>query len=240
MKLSTDSISSLEKVLSTCAIAGIDAIVIEDGALRGVNEDKTCVIIAQYPHPGVPKIKEGFKMGLSRLGILANRLALFKADPQMTVDAKENERGDISSLDIVSPSAKIQFRCTAAGLIKAPKRVNDVEKNKVEIQKEQIPFILSGAKSMSAKRVVIASKNDGVFFEFTDTNQDTFSVKVAEAIGEIFAHHFPAEVFLPLVRAAVNNNSDDETISLSIGEVGTVNIQVNGYTLTILPQVQEQ
>ena len=239
MKLSVESIANLEKVLATCGIAGIDAIVIEEDSLRGVNEDKTCVIIANQPHPGVPKIKEGYKMGLSRLGVLSNRLSLFKADPQTTVDAKENERGEIASLEIASPSAKVQFRCTASALIKAPKRVNDNVKHNVTVQKEQIPFILSGAKSMSAKRVVIASKNDGLFFEFTDTNQDTFSVKVAESAGEVFAHHFPADVFLPLIRAAVNNNADDETISIEIGEVGTINIVVNGFTLTVLPQVQE-
>lgn len=236
MKLSVSSIQNLEKLLQTCSIADIDAIIIEEGMLRGINEDKTCIILS---NENLPEFNEGTKIGLSRLGVLNNRLSLFKNDPLMTVDAKENTRNEIAALEIASPSAKVQFRCTAPGLIKAPKKINDELDFVIEVQKDQIPFILSGAKSMSAKRTVIAGKNDGIYFEFTDTNQDTFSIKVAEPNGSTFAHHSPASVFLSLIRAAVNNNEDEKIISLNIGKNGTVEILVNKYTLTILPQVQE-
>ncbi len=237
MKLSVESIKNLENLLSTCSIASIDAIVIEDNTARGVNEDKSCVIIASH---NVPKLPELNKMGLSRLSTLVNRLSLFKSDDQMVVDAKENDKGEISSLEISSPSAKVQFRCTASALIKAPKKINDTQKFVVDIKKEQIPLILSGAKSMGAKRAVIASKKDGTFFEFTDTNQDTFSIRVADSLDVVIAHHYPAEVLLPLIRAASSNLTDEDSgISLNIGEVGTVNISVNGYSLTVLPQIQE-
>lgn len=236
MKLSPSSIQNLERLLQTCSIADIDAIIIEDNTIRGVNEDKSCVIISDQ---NVPELKEGTKMGLSRLGILNNRLSLFKNDPQMVVDAKENSRDEISALEISSPSAKVQFRCTAPGLIKAPKKINDEFAFSIKVEKEQIPFILSGAKSMSPKRVVIAGKDDGIYFEFTDTNQDTFSIKVDEPTLRIFAIQLPATVFLALIRASVNNNEEDKYITLNVGKIGTVNLLVNNYTMTILPQVQE-
>lgn len=233
MKLTLESITCLEKLLTTCAIVDIDSIIIEDGTVRGVNEDKSCVIISSV---SVPELPELYKMGLSRLSTLNTRLALFKSDPQTIVDARENDRGEISSLEISSPSAKVQFRCTSAALIKAPKKINDTVKFMLELDRDQVPFILSGAKSMGAKKAVIASKKDGTFFEFTDTNQDTFSIRVGDSLDEVFAHHFPAGVFLPLLRAVINNEG---AIILNIGEIGTLNLTVNGYPLTILPQIQD-
>jgi len=233
MKLSPESISNLDKLLSTCAIVDIDAIIIEEGTVRGVNEDKSCVIISSV---GVPELPEGLKMGLSRLGTLNARIGLFKNDPQTVIDMKENERQEITSLEISSPSAKVQFRCTSTALIKAPKKINDTVKFTLEIDRDQVPLILAGAKSMGAKKAVIASKKDGTFFEFTDTNQDTFSIRVGESMDQVFAHHYLAGVFLPLLRAVINNEG---AILLNIGEIGTLNITVNGYPLTVLPQVQE-
>lgn len=238
MKLSPESIAYLDKILSTCAIAGIDAIIIDADGVRGINENKTCVIISQTQ---IPKLPELYKMGLTRLNVLTNRLSLFKSDPQISVEAKENEqRTEISSLEVSSPSAKVQFRCTSSSLIKAPKKINDTAKFVLTINKEQVPFILSGAKSMSAKFAILAGKKDGVFFEFTDSNQDTFSTKVAESNDLIFANCYAAEVLLPLIKSAAANLSDSENvISIEIGEIGTAQLMINGYALTVLPQIQE-
>ena len=231
MKLSLISISNLETVLSTCAVAGIDTIIIEDGAIRGINDDKSCIIISDK---NVPELPENTKLGLSRLGNLSSRLSLFRADPQLAVDAKENDRGEISTLEISSPSGKVQFRATSSALIKAPKKVNDVEKYVVTIGKDSVPFILQGSKAMGAKNVVIASKKDGVYIECTDTNQDVFSTRVAEPQADIFANTYKADVLLALLKAACVS----ETVNMSIGEVGTLSIEVNGHNLIILPQVQ--
>lgn len=249
MKLTPESVLQLEKILATCALVDIDTLIIEHNpvngpSVRGVNENKSCVIISsglQAKNAGnIPTLSdsttESLTLGLSRLSSLNARLSLFKADPETTVNLKENDKCEVSSIDISSPTAKVQFRCTSPALIKAPKKINDIEKYSLILDRDQIPFILSGAKAMSAKRAVIVSKKDGTFFEFTDTNQDTFSIRVADAFDEVFAHHFPADVFLPLLRAAINNEGD---IILSIGEIGTVKFIINGYPLTILPQVQE-
>jgi len=233
MKLSAEAIANLENLLATCIPVGIDAIILEEGTVRGVNEDKTCVIISSV---GVPELSTEIKMGLSRLSVLGNRLALFKSDPQLVVDVKENANNEASSIEISSPAAKVQFRCTSPSLIKAPKKINDSIAHKIELDYDQIPFILSGAKAVTSKKAVIASKADGVFFEFTDVNQDTFSIKVAESTGKVFVHHFPSDVFLTVLRRAIN--IEGKTF-LNIGEVGTLSAIVNGYPLTILPQIQE-
>ena len=238
MKLSPESIANLEKILSTCSIASIDAIIIDEEGVRGINENKSCVIIS---NTNVPKLPESFKMGLTRLGVLTNRLSLFKSDPQITVDAKENDqRAEISSLEVSSPTAKVQFRCTSSALIKAPKKINDTVKFSLSINKDQVPFILSGAKSMSAKFAVLAGKKDGIFFEFTDSNQDTFSTKVSDSNDLIFANCYAADVLLPLIKSAAAGMADSENIlSIEIGEIGTARLQINGYDLTVLPQIQE-
>jgi len=55
MKLSVSSIQNLEKLLQTCSIADIDAIIIEEGMLRGINEDKTCIILSNENLPTIPR-----------------------------------------------------------------------------------------------------------------------------------------------------------------------------------------
>ena len=233
MKLSLQSINNLTNVLETCAVAGIDTIIIEEKAIRGISDDKTCIIISDK---NVPELPELSKLGLSRLGVLSCRLSLFKTDPQLSVDVKLHQNGvDISTLEISSPSAKAQFRATSASLIKAPKKVNDTVKHSITINKEVIPFITQGVKAMGAKTIVLAAKKDGVFIECSDTNQDVFSTKVAEPTAEIFVNNYKADAFLALIKAACTS----DTVTVSIGEVGTMNIEVNGHNLIILPKTQE-
>ena len=236
MKLNQKSIKNLQDLLSLCSIADIESVVIEDNAIRGISEDKSCVIISDK---NIPDFGEGAKIGLSRLGVLATRISLFKDDDQMTVDAKINDRNEVSTLEISNPSAKIQFRCTSPSLIRAPKKVNDEASFSVSINKEDIPFIISGAKSMSSKRVTIAGKANGIYLEFTDTNQDVCSIKVSEPNDKIVAVQLPANSFLSLLKTASGYNDEEKQVTIVVGEVGSVNFAVGAHSIIILPLAQE-
>lgn len=237
MKLTTEDTQNLQNILTTCAIAGIDSIIIDDGLVRGVNDAKSCAIISNFNIPKFPQ-----KIGLSRLGSLKSRLDLFAGNTSAIIDAKETERGEINALEITAGRNKVQFRCTSALLIKAPKQINDNSLSKVFISKDELKMVTDAIRVMSAKKVVLSiRKNLAVAFELSDATNDAFKIDLetpAELLGDESAdsvvHYYPADVFLAVMKALVN-----EFTTFTVGTVGTIKVSVNGHELTMLPVINE-
>jgi hypothetical protein len=239
MKLSAQDTTNLVNILSTCSVGDIQSVIIEDGLVRGINESKTCVIISDFNVPKFPQ-----KIGLSRLGSLKQRLDLFTNAAGTVIDAKESDRGEISSLDISAGRNKVQYRCTSTMLIKAPKVINDEAAVRVFVEKDELKMVLNAIKVMGGKKVLIAIKKDrAVSFQISDATNDNFSSAIntpAERLSDedmdSVAHYYPADIFF----AVFKNQADEfDTIAFDVGAVGTIKTKVNGHAITLLPQINE-
>ena len=236
MKLSAQDTANLNAILSTAAIGGIESIIIEDGVVRGVNEARTFVIISDYNVPAFPQ-----KIGLSRLSSLRNRLGLF-ATQGAAIEARETERGEINALEISAGRSKVQYRCTATALIKAPRSINDEAIYNVFISKNELKLILDAVKVMTAKTVQLIIKKDRVAtFRIADETNDVFE-SVLETPAEVISgddmdsvvHNFHADIFHAVMRT---NEQDNATIV--IGAAGTIRTSINGHEVVVMPKVGE-
>lgn len=246
--LTTENIERLKSVIETCQLIGVDSALIESGKIiRGVNEDKTCLILSDSNVPDL--LSDDAIIGLSRMSVLRSRLNVMAAD-DLVVKLEENNKGEIASIHLANKKSKTQFRCASPSIIRAPKAVNDTEKALIEIQKEDVTTISNAAKAMSAKSFMLVSKRNGenfeAFIEYYDANQDTFSIKVSDSIQFVdeassFVHCYTSDVFLPLLRNIMSSLPEDEKIiNLIIGTNGTLRLTVNTHTVILIPQVNTQ
>ena len=231
MKLSNQDTQNLENILATAAIGGIDQIIIEDGFVRGVNADKTFAIISDFNVPKFPQ-----KIGIARLGTLGQRLAVFKGKEPI-IDAKESERGEISSMEIVCGKNKVQFRCTSTMLIKAPKAINDEADCVITMSKEEVKTVLDAIRVMSCKKVTLSVRKGGaVQFEIADESNDTFKIVLDAASDkedDSVVHYYQASVLTAILKSKM----ELDVAVLDIGQMGTIKTQINGHGITMLPQI---
>lgn len=235
MKLSSEEINKLKLLLSTCSSMNVDSIVIIDGVVRGMNDDKTSVLISKE---GVPNF--GKKIGLSNLSMLMARLSIFNGKSDITVDAKESDRGEISSLEAASGRSKFQFRCTSTVLLdgKIPKAVNDAATSRIFLSKEEVKTVLDAVRVMGAKKICLVKNSDRrVELSIADSNNDTFKVSVetpCEDLGEEDTQvvFYPTDVFTAALKASAG-----DLIQLTLGNRGTLTAQINNHPVILLPQV---
>jgi hypothetical protein len=239
MKLSTTSIKQLDTLLQTVALVSIDKLIITKDSIRGIDEKKSVVIITDQNVPDFGDLS----VGLNRLGVLSSRLNLVKGDSECGVEAIEaSKNSEVSHLQLTSSNAKVQCRCASVESVKGvPKAINDKYVWTVTVPYATVPVVLQAASAMGAENAIIVAKNDGVSFEFVDSNQDVFSTKFAEEAAcdenqaSSFVFNYPVKSFLPLLKAATNGNTD---VTLNIGERGILSITVNGYAFMVLPSEQ--
>lgn len=245
MKLTPTSVKNLKVLLQTVSIAKIDRIIIEDGSIRGVDEDQTVVIISDKH---VPDFGEA-RVGLNRLSILANRINLFDANEDFTVEAVEtpsrNDDGsDISSLKLASKGSKFEYRCARVDTIKAPRRINDEMVWQISISQEDAKVAISAVNTIASEQIALVAKASGeVLFEVVDgATQDSFATVISNDITWIgdeddegnasFVFYYSVKALIPLLKAAAAAGE----ASIKVGEEGMLQIEVNGHEFTLLPR----
>jgi hypothetical protein len=235
MKLTAEDTTNLLNILNTCGIGGVESIIIDSGKVRGVNESRSFVVLSDNNVPSLPQ-----KVGLSRLSALKQRLEMF-GDGAL-IEAVESDRGEISAFNISAGRNKVQFRCTATMLIKAPSAINDQTEFRVFLNKAEVMLLLNGIKTMGGKTVQLTIKADrSVLFVTQDATNDKFeSVLETKAVcvgdsDDSYTVYYHADVF----HSALNANRNSDLVEVLIGQAGTMVIPVNGHDTVVMPKVNE-
>lgn len=249
-------VDGLNKVIETCLLAGIENVLIEndpDGdegqaVIRGINDDRTCLILSKEDVPnlgGQAKV-----IGLSRMNIFRSRMNVLNTDDSFEVSVETNNKGEVSVLGLKSSKAKTQFRCASPSIIKAPKAVNDAEHSVISISKSDVATLNAAAKSMGAKTFTLMCKQNGdkyeAFIEYYDTNQDVFSIKVADNVDFVdepatFVYYYITDIFLGLIRKIADSLPEGETsFPLIVGKGGTLRLIINNHVIILVPQTNTQ
>ena len=235
MKLHSADVANLSTVLNLCQIGGVDAIIFEDGKVRGMNDERSFVIISDLDIPKLPA-----KMGVTRLNSLKQRLDMFNGT-RPDIDAQENDRGEIAVLNISAGKSKVQFRCTSTSLIKAPKVINDTEMYNITISKEELKVILNAVKVMNSKTLQVTIRKSGeVSVGLSDDANDIFNIDLehkAETLEtESAVYYYFAEIFSSVMRHNLNN----DLTSAAIGEMGTIRTQLHGHQVILMPKINDE
>lgn len=238
MKLTATDTAHLLNVLKTCSVGGIESIIIEDGFVRGANPDKTFAIISNHEIPKFPQ-----KIGISRINSLKSRIDLFSNNPNTVIEAKESERGEISSIEISAGRNKAQFRCTSTMLIKAPKSINDEEVHGIIMNKEELKIILNSLKVMGAKTVQLIIKKDGIVtVGVADESNDLFLATLETPAvlkdgkeSDSVVHYYHANIFHSVIRTV----AEAEVAGFIVGESGTLRTKIDGHDVIVLPKIND-
>ena len=234
MKLSTDEIAYIQKVVKAAQMVDIDNIIIEPDLVRAIDDDKTVVL---FQNEDVPDMAFG-SIGLNRISVFMSRLDIAKTQEDFTIEADNPDSGDYArSLTMKAKGVKIDYRCANPSTIQAPRQVNDTLKCRVPLNAEAVVMLQKGQSAMSAETVTIVSNKKGVSFEIVDINNDTFSYTFTDKVesltedGDVnFAHRYPVKTLLPLFK----QNAEG---TFAIGQKGILSISVQGLNLFVLPQV---
>jgi hypothetical protein len=236
MKLNSNDIENLTSILTIADIADITEVVIEAGKVSGINESKTAVILSEHNIPDLGELK----LGLSNLKTLKQRLDLFSTDTTLVVETKENAKNEITQIEMKGKNASVQFRCTSPNLIKYPKSINDDIIKTVLIQREQAQLILNAGRTMGAANIAFSfKKKNEVNVEFTDSNQNKFSIVLTDPYTEIAnstsnVSYFVFSVFAQLLKTALVDAAVN-VVEFQIANSSAI-MEVNGHPIRMLSQ----
>lgn len=237
MKLTTDLIEFIEKVVKTGQSVNIDDVIIdaETGTVRGIDEGRSVVL---FHDKDVPTSPVG-SIGLKRGGIFLSRISIVKNRENFDVDAESVALENVEfvkALHMNSNDTKIDFRCGNPDTIKAPKQINDTIIYRVQLNAEAVSVLQQGYSAMGTETVSIVG-GDGVSFELEDISEDKFShtfapesIQLGDTTTGAFAHKYPIKTILALFK----QNPDG---MFEIGEKGILRIAVNDLDIYVLPQV---
>lgn len=240
MQLNSTSIENLQALLNIAQVAEIDNVIIEDGRIRGISEDKSVVLFAEnnIPDFGFPRV------GLNRLSTLASRLAMAKSVNNVIIDSKKGKSDEeVGLLDISWAGAKVQYRCADPSTIRAPKNVRDTDTWEITLASSKIPTIVTALKSMGAKRVNLNTRTGNeVYLELVEAaSNDVFTLEIAEGANylkegtpksKVWVNVYPANQLISILRAAAEGQ---EFVKFIIGENGTLQVMLNqSYKLVVV------
>ena len=240
MKLNTDTIAQLDKLLQTAMIAGLKKLVIEPGKVRGIDEKQSVVIISTTNVPDL----NGKQIGVNRIDQLTARINLVKAQGDLAIEATESQQNpaDIALLDLSVGKTKAQFRCASVEAVKGvPKNITDTLVWEIKVGGKTLATIGQGVSAMGSDQLTIASR-DGktVSFECVDSNKDVFTTDAEDApvwtgtgtAGTSFCQKYPAKTLLGLLKEA---SKSEDPVTLRLGEGGILNLEVNKFNFYVIP-----
>ena len=233
MKLTDEHIKFINGVVTTAHLVGVDGIIIEPGLVRGMAEDRTVVMIQSENVLDMPF----GSIGLNRIATFQSRYDIAKTQDGFTMDVVVDDGSEFArSITMKGKGVKINYRCANPTTITAAKKIRDVAERRVQMNGEAVMLFQKGMAAMGSEDVTIIC-NDGVSFEFSDNNADVFSHRFADGSDAIvdgsddkFAHKYPAKVLSSLFK-------HDTDGSFTVGKAGTLNVDVNGITITVMPRV---
>lgn len=231
MKLDTKTIDYIQNVIKVCKLVNIESIIIDSQSVRGMNPEKTQLII--HPHTITLPFKS---IGLTRLATLQTRLDAVQDLEGYFIEANEKEGKDfIFSLTLGAKKTKIQYRCADPLRIDAKQKSNDIALYKITLTEQLVDMIKKATSAMSADRITILNNQDGTFFEMADVNNDIFSQEFSQKTEILDEGTEPFFVYKYPIKLLLSAFKDDPNNTFYIGRTGIMQIKISGITTFILP-----
>ncbi len=225
MKLDTDTLDFIQKVVRTAGIVDIESIIIDNESVRGLAENHTVVLLEKE----VPSLSIG-AIGINRTDVFQQRIDVVSDLEFFTVDAVV-EGEFVRSLTMKGKGTRVDYRCANPTTIRAPRVINDEMAATVQLNADAVKMLQKGISSMGAEVVELCSDKAGLSFVLIDTNQDKFEYRFDdEGHTSEFAHKYPTKTLLALFK-------HNPTNTFEVGNKGTLLIKINGLGVYVLPKV---
>jgi hypothetical protein len=240
MKLSQQTISTLENLIHISQTVGVERLIIGDNKIRGIDEKRTVGIVTDKNVPDLG----GNSIALNRLKQLLTRLNLAKAQGEVSIETTLASNGtDIFILDIKGGKSKSQFRCASLESVKGvPKGFTDAVVWVLNIDSKIIPLLAQAEGSLNSDGITIVSKDGAIVsLELVDANKDMVSFELDSNAtwvgtgdsGNGFCNKYPAKSLLSLLREA---SKVSDSVKLSMSNGGLLFITIGDFEFFTLPQ----
>lgn len=232
MKLDETTIALIEEATRTAHSLGIDDIIFDKGRVRCMSEERTVVIIQDLVDFEMPFES----LGITRIGLFLSRLNIVKDQADYSISIKSDDADVVQSMTMSCKGTKIEFRCSGAGTINAPKSVSDPSECIITLDRSVDSIISKAQSAMGATNITIINNKDGITFKMIDVNSDTFThnvpcqYSVDNDIDYHFSNNYPIKLVLQLFKGVENPK-------FAVGQKGILRAKLNGITTFILPQV---
>jgi hypothetical protein len=237
MNFSDNDVAQLRAILTLCKTVGIDSVVLSGGKVMGAAASKKLAIIAQS---GLEQLDTATPVGIGRLAELEKRLAIF--GEKVSISGETGKSGEMMRLTLAAGKSKAQFRCSATSMIKHPKENADVPLAVVTMSKAEVAQLTKAAKTFGAETIIFKISSAGdVHIECVDSTNDQFTTgteKPAEFVDEADNVLFTYLVSY-LTTVLDVGTKDAESIDLVFGHAGSITALVRGYSLMIMPNINE-
>lgn len=239
MKLTQEDNTKIKAALVACKMADIELAVISEGKIRGMSESKNAAIISELSLSIDPQVT----LGVTRLGELEKRLALFK---DVTIEGELNADKKVKRLTIKgSGSSKIEFRCTDIALLdrKYPKSHNDVPFAELTFTKEEVQFFSKAVRTLGAEQLTIQIKKDGaVRIESSDSSNDRFEYDIAAQANfaddpTSMVRSYSTTSTGVLLKLLDYLARDSDTITVNVMSSGNLALVLGGFTILAIPRI---
>jgi len=246
MKLTEDIISYITNVVNTANIANIESLVLEDGRVRGMDEEQTVVLLHEKDVPTFPFDT----MAFTDVSLVNNKLRIFSERSKderevagvtsMQAAAKyfmditvDDERNFVRNITMkVGRYNRIGARCSNPAHVKAPRVIHDTIVIKFPVTPSLVTALNDAISAVgNVDSVQIKQINDGVGFFVEDTNGEPFEYQFADTVpSENFSHKYPLKLLLTLLKQGVDGE-------FGLGEKGMLKVTINDLDLFVLPKV---
>lgn len=240
MILSTDEITFIQTVIETAKIAEIDSVIIEPGAVRAADVDKTTLIFQQ----NTPTFQFN-TLGINRLDLFRARFNIIKNLDNFSVQATtstskidQKEVTFVRSLIMTGAGTKIDFRCANPATIAAPKSLLDPNKYQLSMNAIGVQRISQAISAMQCDSITLKADSGKLLLIAADVNNDQFQYKFENPIsltgseqisaGDDFEFKYPAKKIATLFKA-------NPVCNFLITSRGMIKISVNNLTTVTFP-----
>lgn len=235
MNLNQIEIKYILDAVKTAKLVGIENIIIEPNAVRGVDETSSVVLLQTENVPAM-----SFQsIGLTRIDAFVSRYEIVRTLDNFAIEAIMDD-GDtyVKNLKMKGKKVKIEYRCSDPERIRAPQKLNGDYVASIELTGEAVHLLHKGQAAMSTDIVTVLCNQDGeVSFEMVDINNDVFKHVLANKVDILngedslsFAYRYPLKTILALFK-------QDSAATMCITERGILQFPVNGMNIHLLPKV---
>ena len=236
-KLAKPVLDYIEKIVGVAKLAGIDTIILEEGRVRGVDDDKTVFILQKE---NVPDLPFG-AIGMTRINVWSSRYDIAKASASYSVEATiDDEDKDspsfVRSLTLKGKGVKIDYRCANPKTLKSPREIPDPITHRIKMTNDAVNMMTKGQSAMAAEEVSFFGSKTGVCLEMKDNNSDALNYEFSDTVGlenghtvVDFHHRYP----LKTITALFKQNPDGHFL---ITTKGMMFITVNDITVVVFPR----
>lgn len=240
MNFSSSMVDSFKNVLTVCKQVGIEVVVLAENRVMGANGARNLAIISDS---GL-NLADDVKIGIGRLNELEKRLGLF--GEKFDISCKLNEKSEVALMNLSSGKMKAQFRCTSMTMLerKYPKTNEDPPQLVLTLGKSEVASMTRAIKTYGSANVILKVNRSGsAQLECSDSSNDQFVLDVEKAVervnedGQAVLLTYNAANFCQVLDLAAK---DSDEITLVIGEYGSLTSQVKGFSIVMVPNMNEE